>query len=59
MENKDHYSPAEAAAALGIKYGAVMRMIRSAKIKATKVGWAWIISKSELENARASRNLSD
>lgn len=58
MENKDYYSPAEAAEALGIRYGAVMRLIRSGKLKATKVGWAWIISKSDLENVRASCNIS-
>lgn len=44
-----YYSVKQAAEKLGINISLLMRKIRGGEIKATKVGWVWIIPKDEID----------
>ena len=48
MENKDFYSTTELAKVLGVDRATIFRKIRSGKIKASKVGRNFLISKKDL-----------
>jgi excisionase family DNA binding protein len=49
MEDYEVYSVREVAEKLSIKQQKVLNLIKSAKLKAKKSGWVWLISKEDLE----------
>ena len=62
MEEKILFSPKQVAQELGLRYGQVMRRIRSNKIEAIKIDWGWVITQEEVDRlkgeAHASREIS-
>lgn len=51
-DKKEQYSVSEAAEGTGMTTPRIMRRIKNETIKASKVGWVWIIPASEVEKLK-------
>ena len=58
MEETSLLSPKQVGEKLGLRYGQVMRRIRSGKIVATKINWGWVITQDEVDRLKGARNES-
>lgn len=56
MKEKILLSPRQVAKELDLRYGQVMRRIRSGKIEATKIDWGWVITQEELDKLKGAPN---
>lgn len=56
MSVDEYISPMEAAQVLGLRYGQIMRRIRSKKLTAKKVGWGWLVLKSSVEQNKKAKD---
>ena len=56
MRRKKFYSPKQAGKLLDLKYGQMMRRIRSGKIKAQKVDWGWVITQTEVDRIKGGQD---
>ncbi len=56
MRLDDYISPKEAAMELGLRYGQVMRLIKSKKLPAEKVGWGWLVPKTAVAKEKAKKH---
>jgi predicted site-specific integrase-resolvase len=55
MAETNFLSPKQAGEQLGLRYGQVMRRIRSGKIAATKIDWGWVITQDEVDRLKGGQ----